>query len=61
MMMKDLPQTPGLDSLNQLSREELVVLVMQQQKIIEQLTEEIERLKVSRDLDSQANIVTPIK
>lgn len=60
-MMKDLPQTPGLDSLNQLSREELVVLVMQQQKIIEQLREEIERLKVSRDLDSQANIVTPIK
>lgn len=51
-MMKDLPQRPDQDSLNQLSREELVDLVIQQQKIIEQLRQEIERLKVSRDKNS---------
>lgn len=58
-MMKDLSQQPDPESLSQLSKEELVVVVIEQQKIIEQLRQEIERLKVSRDLDSQTSSKPP--
>ncbi len=38
------------ESLNQLSSPELVTIILEQQKIIEQLSEEIERLRVSGNL-----------
>ena len=50
------------ESLNQLSKVELVRMLLAQQKIIEQLQQknaqllcEIEKLKISRDLDSQTS------
>ena len=43
------------ENLNQLSKSELVSLIISQQKIIEELKQEIEKLKVSRDLDSQTS------
>ncbi len=65
-MMKNLPQQPDPESLSQLDKEELVSVIVEQarfiselQRIIEQLSLEIERLKVSRDLDSQASSKPP--
>ncbi len=40
------------DELNQLSKAELVQIILTQQKLIEQLKQEIEKLKLSRDLVS---------
>ncbi|MHC5772121.1 MAG: IS66 family transposase [Nostoc sp.] len=58
-MNQNLPQELDRESLNQLSKEELVEIIIEQskvirelQKIIVELQQEIERLKVSRDLDS---------
>jgi len=58
-MNQNLPQDLDQESLNQLSKEELVDIIIEQskvirelQKIIYELQQEIERLKVSRDLDS---------
>lgn len=66
MMMKDLPQQPDSESLSQLSKEELVSIIVEQasriselQKTIEELRQEIIRLKVSRDLDSQTSSQPP--
>lgn len=47
------------ENLNQLSPQELVQIIVAQRKIIEQLSEEIERLRVSRDLDSQTSSKPP--
>ena len=54
------------ESLNQLSKEELVDMLMEQanitqqlQKIILELQQEIERLKVSRDKDSKTSSKPP--
>ena len=46
-------------SLNQLSKTELVQVIISQQKIIEELKQEIGKLKVSRDLDSQTSSKPP--
>lgn len=58
-MNQNLPQELDRESLNQLSKEELVEIIIEQGKIIRELQktilelqQEIERLKVSRDLDS---------
>ena len=45
--------------LNQLSTEELVEIILTQQEVINSLKEEIERLKVSRDLDSKVSSKPP--
>ncbi len=47
------------DELNQLSKSELVQIILTQQKLIEQLRQEIEKLKLSRDLDSQTSSKPP--
>lgn len=56
-MNQSLPQDLDSESLNQLSKEELVEIIIEQskvirelQKVIVELQQEIERLKVSRDL-----------
>ena len=65
-MNKSLPQQLDRESLNQLSKEELVDIIIEQaqaiqdlQKIIFELQQEIERLKVSRDLDSKTSSKPP--
>jgi transposase len=65
-MKHNLPQELDRESLNQLSKEELVEIIIEQskvirelQKIILELQQEIERLKVSRDLDSSNSSKPP--
>ncbi|BAT56556.1 Transposase IS66 (plasmid) [Nostoc sp. NIES-3756] len=65
-MNENLPQNLDRESLNQLSKEELVEIIIEQrkviselQKIILELQQEIERLKVSRDLDSSNSSKPP--
>ncbi|MBE9008417.1 IS66 family transposase [Fortiea sp. LEGE XX443] len=65
-MNQNLPQDLDRESLNQLSKEELVEIIIEQskvigelQKIILELQQEIERLKVSRDLDSSNSSKPP--
>lgn len=65
-MNQNLPQDLDRESLNQLSKEELVEIIIEQskvihelQKIIYELQQEIERLKVSRDLDSSNSSKPP--
>ena len=57
MKLPEIPTDP--ESLNQLSKRELVQLVIDQQKIIEQLKQELAKLKISRDLDSQTSSKPP--
>ncbi|MGK7930128.1 MAG: IS66 family transposase [Microcystaceae cyanobacterium] len=47
------------DELNQLSKEELVDIVLTQQERLKQLEQEIEKLKLSRDLDSKTSSKPP--
>lgn len=61
-----LPQLPDPETLRQLPLEQLVNLIMgqqkvieQQQRVIEQLTQEVNRLKVSPHLDSQTSSKPP--
>jgi transposase len=65
-MNQNLPQELDRESLNQLSKEELVEIIIEQskvirelQKIIIELQQEVERLKVSRDLDSSNSSKPP--
>ena len=65
-MMKEVPEQPDPKSLSQLSKEELVSVIIEQaslsreqQLFIEQLRQDIERLKVSRDLDSKTSSKPP--
>ncbi len=65
-MNQNLPQELDRESLNQLSKEELVEIIIEQskvirelQKIILELQQEIERLKVSRNLDSSNSSKPP--
>ncbi len=65
-MNQSLPQELGRESLNQLSKEQLVEIIIEQskaigefQEIIIKLQQEIERLKVSRDLDSSNSSKPP--
>jgi hypothetical protein len=48
-MSQSIP-TVERKSLSQLSKDELVEIILGQQKVIEQLHLEIEKLKISRDL-----------
>ncbi len=57
MKLAEIPTDP--ESLNQLSKSELVQLIIDQQKKIEQLKQEIAKLKISRDLDSQTSSKPP--
>lgn len=61
-MNQSLPQELDRESLNQLSKDELVDIIIKQRKaigelhkIIYELHLEVERLKVSRDLDSKTS------
>ncbi len=47
------------ESLDQLSKTELVQVIISQQKIISELKQQIEKLKISRDLDSQTSSKPP--
>jgi transposase len=65
-MNQNLPQDLDRASLNQLPKEELVEIIIEQskvirelQKIIYELQQEIERLKISRDLDSSNSSKPP--
>jgi transposase len=65
-MNQNLPQELDRESLNQLSKEELVDIIIEQskvirdlQKIILELQQEVEQLKVSRDLDSKTSSKPP--
>lgn len=65
-MNQSLPQDLDRESLHQLSKEELVEIIIEQskvirelQKIILELQQEVERLKVSRDLDSKTSSKPP--
>ncbi len=57
MKLSEIPTDE--DRLNQLSKTELVQVIISQQKIIEELKQEIAKLKVSRDLDSQTSSKPP--
>lgn len=65
-MNQSLPKELDRESLNQLSKEQLVEIIIEQnktlcelQKIIVELQQEVERLKVSRDLDSKTSSKPP--
>ncbi|MBU7587294.1 MAG: IS66 family transposase, partial [Nostoc sp. TH1S01] len=58
-MNQNLPQELERESLGQLSKEELVNMIIEQSKVISELQQEIERLKVSRDLDSSNSSKPP--
>jgi transposase len=57
-MSQSIP-TVERKSLSQLSKDELVEIILGQQKVIEQLHLEIEKLKISRDLDSTTSSKPP--
>lgn len=46
-------ELPEEESLKQLPVEQLVALIRQQQRVIELLVQEVDRLRVSASLDSQ--------
>ena len=65
-MNQNLPQELDRESLNQLPKEELVEIIIEQSKVIRELQKiiyelhlEVERLKVSRDLDSSNSSKPP--
>lgn len=65
-MQKDLPPKLDSETLKQLATEQLVEIIIEQGKTIEKLTnrvieleQEIEKLKVSRDLDSTTSSKPP--
>ncbi|OUL29692.1 IS66 family transposase [Nostoc sp. 106C] len=65
-MNQNLPQDLNPESLNQLPKEKLVEIIIEQSKVIRELQktilelqQEIERLKVSRDLDSSNSSKPP--
>lgn len=54
-----MQELPTEDSLKQLPVEQLVALIVQQQRVIAMLQQEVERLKVSASLDSQTSSKPP--
>ena len=65
-MQKSLPEKLSQEKIYQLTKEELVELVIRQQEVIEKLNkkiaeleQEVERLKASRDLDSKTSSKPP--
>lgn len=57
--MSQKPQWKNKEQLNQLSTKELVEIILAQQEIIEKLSQEIEKLTLSRDLDSKISSKPP--
>lgn len=57
--MSQQSESNNQEQLNQLSKKELVEIILAQQKIIEELKIEIEKLKVSRNLDSKISSKPP--
>ncbi len=57
--MSQKPQCQNKEQLSQLSTKELVEIILAQQEIIEGLYQEIEKLKISRDLDSKVSSKPP--
>jgi transposase len=57
--MNQKPELNEPKKLNQLSKKELVRMVLIQQEIIEELKKEIEKLKISRSLDSKISSKPP--
>lgn len=57
--MSHQPESNKQEQLNQLSKKELVEVILAQQKNIEELKIEIEKLKISRNLDSQLSSKPP--
>ena len=57
--MSQQPESNKQEQLNQLSKKELVEMILTQQKIIEELKIEIEKLKISRGLDSKISSKPP--
>ena len=53
------PQLPDPETLTQLSTKQLVVIILEQQRVIEQLTEEVNRLKTSQNVDSKTSSKPP--
>jgi hypothetical protein len=51
--MSQKPQWQNKEQLNQLSTKELVEIILAQQEIIAKLSQEIEKLTLSRNLDSK--------
>lgn len=59
MMMSQEHSFPKAEELSQLPKEKLVEIIIAQQAQINQLTQEIERLKASLNLDSQTSSKPP--
>ena len=57
--MSQKPKLNNQQQLNQLSKKELVEVILAQQKIIEELKIEVEKLKISRNLDSKISSKPP--
>lgn len=57
--MRQQSESNNQEQLNQLSKKELVEVILAQQKIIEELKIEIEKLKISRNLDSKISSKPP--
>lgn len=57
--MSQEPELDQQEELNQLSKKELVEIILAQQKIIEELKIEIEKLKISKNLDSRISSKPP--
>jgi len=57
--MSKQTSTKNREKLSQLSTEELVEIILTQQEVIEYLKREIEKLKVSRELDSKTSSKPP--
>ena len=57
--MSQKPKFNNQQQLNQLSKKELVEVISAQPKIIEELKIEIEKLKISRNLDSKISSKPP--
>lgn len=57
--MSQKTSTRNREKLSQLSKEELVEIILIQQEVIEDIKQEIEKLKVSRDLNSKTSSKPP--
>ena len=57
--MSQQPELDGQEQLSQLSKGELVKIILAQQEIIDQLKVEIEKLKIGRNLDSKISSKPP--
>lgn len=59
MSLITLPEVPELETLRQLPKEQLINLIVQQQHVIEQLVQAVNRLELSLHSDSQTSSKPP--